>query len=139
MSDHRDLSDTEFLEALERCSLPKEYFNHEAHLRLAWLILQEYGLDRALWQVPRYIKNYVRHLGATDKYHHTLTVAAVYMIHSLRAVKDVKDFDDLLQSFPKLKSDFKSLVFRHYSQDRFNHHLARSQYISPDLIAFRTE
>lgn len=33
------MNDQEFLEGFERCSIPREKWSHEAHLRMAWLYL----------------------------------------------------------------------------------------------------
>lgn len=42
-----DWSDEAFLQDFEACSFPAALFDHEAHLRLAWLYLQQVTIDAA--------------------------------------------------------------------------------------------
>jgi hypothetical protein len=74
------MTDDEFLRALERCELPESDFGHAAHVRAAYLYLQEADFIGALERIRRAIRNYARHLGKPDRYHETITVAYVALI-----------------------------------------------------------
>jgi hypothetical protein len=71
------MTDEEFLRALERCELAERDFGHAAHVRAAYLYLQEGDFVAALDRIRRAIRNYARHLGKPDRYHETITVAYV--------------------------------------------------------------
>jgi hypothetical protein len=74
------MTDEEFLRALERCELPERDFGHAAHVRAAYLYLQEGDFVAALERIRRAIRNYARHLNKPDRYHETITVAYVALI-----------------------------------------------------------
>ena len=74
------MTDPEFLRALENCELPETEFAHAAHVRAAYLYLQEYDFAEALKRIRGTIRNYVRHLGKPDRYHETITVAYLAII-----------------------------------------------------------
>ena len=75
------LTDLQFITQFEDLSLDPGYFNHLGHLRLAWLYLLEHDLDTALDRVCCGIKAYAESLGASDKFHYTLTDAIVRIEH----------------------------------------------------------
>jgi hypothetical protein len=74
------VSDEAFLRALERCELPESEFGHAAHVRAAYLYLQDGDFAQALARVRSAIRDYARHLGKSDRYHETITVAYVALI-----------------------------------------------------------
>ena len=74
------MTDQEFLRALESCALPECDFGHVAHVRAAYLYLQEADFAGALERIRGTILNYVKHLGSPDRYHETITVAYVALI-----------------------------------------------------------
>jgi len=74
------MTDQEFLRALENCELAEADFGHTAHVRAAYLYLQESDFTTALERTRRAIRNYAAHLGKPDRYHETITVAYVALI-----------------------------------------------------------
>jgi hypothetical protein len=74
------MTDQEFLRALENCALPERDFGHAAHVRAAYLYLQDSDFAGALERIRRAIRNYAKHLGKPDRYHETITVAYVALI-----------------------------------------------------------
>jgi hypothetical protein len=75
------MTDAEFLLALESCELPEAAFGHAAHVRAAYLYLQDGDFVLALTRMRRAIRNYTSHLGKPGRYHETITVAFVALIH----------------------------------------------------------
>ena len=77
------MNDEEFLSALESCRLPEREFDHGAHVRAAYLYLYLCRGDfaRALLDIRQVIRNYAGHHGKGDRYHETITVACVALIH----------------------------------------------------------
>ncbi len=74
------MTDAEFLRALESCELPEKEFGHAAHVRAAYLYLQQADFAGTLERIRRAIRNYAGHLGQPDRYHETITVAYVALI-----------------------------------------------------------
>jgi len=59
MENHNDLSDFEFEKQFENCELNPSMFSHEAHLRLVWIHIRNYGVEKALQNVPLQLQNFV--------------------------------------------------------------------------------
>ncbi len=74
------MTDREFLQALESCQLAESQFGHAAHVRAAYLYLQQSDFAVALDRIRRAIRNHASHLGKPDRYHETITVAYVALI-----------------------------------------------------------
>lgn len=136
MKNHFDLSDKNFVASFSNGSLDPKLFSHEAHLRLAWLHINAEGLEPALVNIPQQIQNYVSALGASDKYHHTLTIAAIRTVNHFKLKSKSDNFIDFIAEFPRLKSHFKELIAQHYSIDIFTLEKAKRDYLEPDLLSF---
>lgn len=136
LNDHFDLSDEEFERAFKNCTLSPDLFTHEAHLRLAWIHLQKVGPEKAPTIVCDQITAFVEYLGAQDKYHQTVTVAAVMIVHHFMQHTDVDNFSDFILQFPQLKTNLKGLIAAHYSVDIFQLEEAKVHYVEPDVIPF---
>jgi N-formylglutamate deformylase len=122
------LSDQEFLYQFEHHSLPGSEFNHQAHIRLAMLYLASNSLPVALQQLIQGIRSYAAALGAKEKFHFTLTVAATLLI--AEAIADAKAESLLLskvQDLPQQLASYYSFALLHSS-------MARQQWCAPDLM-----
>ncbi|WP_268124456.1 hypothetical protein [Roseivirga pacifica] len=133
---HYKFSDEVFEAEFAQKTLSAVHFTHEAHLRLAWIHLQKYGLQKAQEHLTEQIKAYAENLGIYDKYNETLTIAAIRMVEHFRLRKPTDSFPELLAEFPQLKTDFKALLESHYSFDVFKNKEARARFIEPDLLQF---
>jgi hypothetical protein len=129
-------NDALFLEQLADCTLPPALFNHEGHLRLAWLQIRRSGIQNAVDIVCRQIKNYAASLGAPGKYNTTLTVAAVKAVYHFMLKEEGSDFNSFITLHPRLKTSFKELMAAHYSFDIYHSPAARMAYAEPDLLPF---
>lgn len=133
---HNQLTDSNFIKQFKNGSLNPQIFNHEAHLRLAWLYIDKFGLKKAEKDVQKQLQDFVKIVGAKDKYHKTLTIVAIRTVNHFMQKFETNNFTDFINEFPQLKSDFKELVNTHYSFNIFNSERARSEYIAPDLLPF---
>ena len=113
---HGHLTDNEFTLSFENCELDPSLFTHEAHLRLAWIHIHKYGIEQAEQNVSNAIKKFVNHVGAQDKYHHTLTIAAVKTVYHFYQKYEAENFFDFISEYPRIQNDFKSLIDAHYSR-----------------------
>ncbi|WP_374582599.1 hypothetical protein [Pseudoduganella sp.] len=111
------MDDQTFLRSLENCTLPAQQFNHAGHLRLACLYLAQHPLDEAVARTCATIRAYARHLGAADKYHATITVALVRLVHALG---------------PAALDDARAVLALHYSPELLASPAARAAFAAPD-------
>ena len=136
MNSHFDLSDHAFEKQFSDCTLNPELFTHEAHIRLAWIHIKQYGADQAADNICGQLLNFVKKLGSTDKYNKTLTVAAIKTVNHFIGRTDAADFSEFIFLFPQLKYRFKELIATHYGMDIYHSENAKQEYLEPDLLAF---
>ena len=136
MKTHCSLTDDQFLHQLQMATLDVAFFNHEAHLRLAWIQLKRHDNKNAISKTCTLIQNYVQVLGAMDKFNKTLTVAAVEAVAHFMQKTEVRSFEVFIEANPQLTLNFKGLLQTHYSFDIFSSTSAKSDYLAPDLVLF---
>jgi len=136
MEKHWDYTDAEFEQLFNTCKLPPSEFSHEAHLRLAYINIDKYGIEQAEENIQNQLKKFVAFAKAKDKYHTTLTIAAIRAIHHFMHKSKSDNFHGFLFEFPTLKYNFKELMATHYSFDIFNSTKAKVEFLEPDLIPF---
>ncbi|NNC70422.1 MAG: hypothetical protein HKN90_06335, partial [Flavobacteriaceae bacterium] len=73
---HHLLTNDEFEEKFESCTLPAPYFTHEAHLRLAYIHIKKHGVKQAIKNVSRQIINFDTKYGDGTKFNKRLTIAS---------------------------------------------------------------
>ena len=122
------MTDRDFIAAFETCTLPSDAFSHRQHVRLAWLYLREAPLLAAL---PRFIdslKRYAASLGASGKYHETITYAFMFLIHERMSRADAETFDDFADANADL---FGPILERYYRRETLASDLARATFVMP--------
>lgn len=136
MEKHQLLEDQDFVKQFKQGTLAPELFSHEAHLRLAWIYITQFGVEKAIRKINMQLLNYVTSLGASDKYNKTLTIAAIKAVdHFVRKSKS-DNFQDFILEFPRLKFNFRELLAFHYKVDIFNSKIAKTKFLEPDLLPF---
>lgn len=136
MEKHFNLTDSEFEKQFENCELDPSEFSHEAHLRLAWIHINKYGIEKAIHNVQAQLLNFVKHAGAEGKYNKTLTIAALKAVYHFMLKSKSENFNDFIAEFPRLKTNFKDLINSHYGIDVFNSEKAKKKFLEPDLLPF---
>lgn len=109
------LSDEEFFAAFLECTLAPASFDHMAHLRIAWLMLQRFPLDRAINHTCHGIARLAAQFGVPDKFHRTLSEALVRLIHARLDGRPDGTWDGFLQCNPDIRMDARGLLSRYYS------------------------
>ncbi len=136
MEKHFELSDQEFEKLFESCELEPSLFSHEAHLRLAWIHLNKYGMDKSLKNIQKQLLRFATLAGDPGKYNKTLTIAAIKAVHHFMLKSESATFKEFIVEFPRLKYNFRDLMDAHYGIDIFNSEEARTRYLEPDLLPF---
>ena len=135
MKDHFDLTDDEFFDQMETGILRKKYFSHSAHLRLAWIHIEKFGPKAAEDTIATQIKNYVTRIGMGDKFNLSLTIACVRILQHYIDLSRAKSFMDLINRYPELQNDFRSVLAQYYSDIVFSE-AAKHKFIEPDRQPF---
>ncbi|HKV60556.1 MAG TPA: hypothetical protein VJO16_01470 [Candidatus Acidoferrum sp.] len=125
-------SDEEFLRSFEDLSFPADLFHHREHIRVAWLYLKASDATHASERMSEGIRRFANHHGATQKYHHTLTLAWMRLVAA--AVVETQEsfaFEQFLAAHPEL-TDTKFLD-KFYSKELLQSAAAREGWVEPDL------
>ncbi len=127
----RAWSDEDFLRAFEELSFPADQFHHREHLRVAWLYLKSSDAARAAERMCAGILRFANHHGATQKYHHTLTMFWMRLVALALVETPEGAFEGFLAAHPELCD--KNLPPKYYSQDLLQTLAAREGWVEPDL------
>ena len=130
------MTDEELLAAFESCSLSREQWTHEAHVRVAYLYLTRLDSRQAMHHMREGIRRLNQSLGTPERldrgYHETITRASMCLIEA--AVLD-SDPHRTSCEFCEAHSELlePSILARFYSDERLMTHEAKSAYVPPDL------
>ena len=133
---YRTISDVTFMQAFEDTSLPFEDWTHQAHLRMAYNYIMEYGWEEAAAHIKRGIRKYNEQHKEKVKvgYHETITM--FYVRQVAKAIQDyaVKDatFEDFIADSSNQFLTERHLLYEYYSDERINSKEAAQTYILPD-------
>jgi hypothetical protein len=125
-------SDEEFLRAFEDLSFPADLFHHREHIRVAWLYLKTFDATCAAEKMSAGIRRFANHHGATQKYHHTLTLAWMRLVAAaLVETPEGYAFEQFINAHPELKDT--KLLDKYYSKELLQSAPAREGWVEPDL------
>jgi hypothetical protein len=124
----------EFVEQFETCTLPPAQFHHRNHVRLAWIFLEEMPLLDALARFRTSLQRYAASLGASAKYHETITFAFLFLIHERMQREPSGTFDEFADANPDL---FGPVLSRYYTEEALASDFARRVFVLPDALSTR--
>jgi hypothetical protein len=125
-------SDEDFLRAFEDLSFPADLFHHPEHIHVAWLYLKSSDATRAAERMSEGIRRFANHHGATQKYHHTLTLAWIRLVAAaLVETPEGCTFEQFITAQPQLKDT--NLLAKYYSKELLQTATAREAWVEPDL------
>jgi hypothetical protein len=118
------------------CTLPKEQWNHSAHVKVAYLHLQRHTLDETIPILRAGIKALNKAHGVVDTptrgYHETMTQAWLRVIAAkINQSVPADSAETFLQSQPQLRQS--NLLQTYYSQPWLMSAEAKAQFVEPDL------
>jgi hypothetical protein len=126
------MTDEEFVRAFESCELPNERFHHRDHVRLTFLYLRRGNCAEATAKLAAGIRRYANHLGASAKYHETLTVAWTRLVDkAMQETPELESFDEFVARHVALLD--KNSIGLYYSPGRLAEAEARTRWVEPDL------
>jgi hypothetical protein len=127
-----DLSDEVLVEGFESTALPAERFNHAAHVRVAWYYLRSCSVLEAMARFAAGIRRFADSKGAATKYHETITIAYLLIIHErLDGARSLT-----WESFAERNADLfdRALLSRYYSDQLLTSERARDGFVLPDRV-----
>lgn len=136
MEAHLKLSDQVFAQQFRDCTMDPKIFSHEAHLRLAWIHINNYGIDKACNNICKQLKQFDRTFGDGTKFNKTLTIAAIRAVYHFMLKSSSDDFLGFKSEFPRLFTDLKGLLDQHYGFDIYHSEEAKNFYLQPDILPF---
>jgi hypothetical protein len=127
-------ADRKFRAEFESCEFPPSEFNHEAHLRLAYVYLVEYEPEAAQNVMRQALLSYIKaHDVPPTKFHETLTRSWILAVKHFMNKSASASFEEFAaQSQPLLDS---KVMLAHYSPETLYSEDARLSYVEPDLTA----
>ena len=128
--------DSKFRTAFEACSVAPSEFNHEAHVRLAYIYLVEGDTDSAVRKMRESLLAFLQHNGIPPgKFHETLTRAWVLAVRHFMDISGNKSGSvsaaDFIARNPELLDS--KIMLTHYSASVLFSADARESFVEPDL------
>ena len=127
------LTDREFVEAFENCTLRPEHFHHADHVRLAWLYLKQFDGAAAERRFREGLVKLAAHFGVPEKFHLTITLAWLRAVQERIVPGGESTFEDWITGHPELLD--KNLLLDYYSKERLASLEARVSWLEPDRKA----
>jgi len=130
------VDDAVHLRQFEDQSLPRDAWNHRAHLKVAYLYLTRFQFDESLRRMRAGVRAYNAAHGIvetpTGGYHDTITCAWMQLVHvTLQQFGPADSADAFFDSQSQLNSQRTLLLF--YSRDLLMSAEARATFVAPDL------
>jgi hypothetical protein len=126
------VSDEDFLRAFVETRLTPEQFDHRAHVRAAWLLLNRYPVEDAVEQMCTGILRFAIQFGAREKYHRTLSEALMRLMAASPHIHAT--WDEFTRTQQGLMQDVRALLAEHYSPERLHSLAARENFVTPDRL-----
>lgn len=127
------MSEAEFIEAFESCTLPAAQFRHADHVRLAWLYLRDKPAGAALEAFCTGLKRFATANGKPGLYHETITWAYLLLIRERRERMACNhSWEEFCSANADLLSWKDSILKRYYREATLKSELARRVFVLPD-------
>lgn len=127
-----NLSDDQFIAAMEQLHIPDSNFHHRDHIRLAWAYLRNSDLPLAEQKISACIRRFAAHNNAPHKYHHTITLAWMRIVAAaMRLTPSICTFDEFAAAHPFLFDP--RLPWSFYSAAFLSSEASRTVWVNPDL------
>jgi len=129
------MTDQEFIERFENCTLPAEGFHHRDHVKVVWLYLRRYPLIETLTRFSESLKRFATANGKPNLYHETITWAYAFLINErMERNGRAESWEEFAARNADL-FDWKNSVLRSfYREETLRSDRARKTFIFPDKL-----
>ncbi|PKH03725.1 hypothetical protein CXF72_04900 [Psychromonas sp. MB-3u-54] len=113
--------------------MPGADFNHQAHLRLAYVYLVDNDTDSSMQRMKMSLKRFIEHNRIDPtKYHETITTAWVLVVnHFMNKSEGSNSADQLMSQNPEMLEE--KTMMTHYSAEVLFSNEARNTFVEPNL------
>ncbi|MEQ9562702.1 MAG: hypothetical protein RLN69_09295 [Woeseiaceae bacterium] len=118
---------------LEAGLIDPEQFDHQAHVFVAWSYLAEYPLAESIQRFTAALRRLTVKLGASDKYHETITWFYLIEIEKRRNAETSRSWPAFVLENADLLRRGGDVLRQHYSPALLASPLAREKFVLPDL------
>ena len=126
------MTDDELLRRFEEVRLPAGSFDHEAHVRTAFLCLKKYGFIDGLGRYRTGLKQFAIRAGVPDKYHETVTCALLVLIQErIMQAADDQDWPTFVAENPDLLIWKGGPLVDDYDEEILSSDAARRTFLLP--------
>lgn len=126
------MTEDELVADFEAGSLPPARFGHVEHVRLAWHYLDRAPLLVAAQRFREGLRRYTRIIGVPEKYHETVTLAWLFLIHERRVRTPGADWETFRRGNPDLFDPAARPLAAYYRDETLADPLARRSFLLPD-------
>jgi hypothetical protein len=130
MTSAATLSHEELTRRFEDGSLAPGAFKHHEHMRVAWWMLREEPLMPAMRRFCDAIQHFVRTHGLERKYHETISIALLLLIHE--GMLPDESFESFEQRNRELFEDAYGVLARYYDWTTLDSDDARARFLLPE-------
>ena len=127
-----ELNDDAFLKAFVDLSLDPLSFNHEAHVRLAWVHLSRFNLNQSIEKYNHGLKRLTKLYGLDGKYHETISWFFMIIINERRTLTLSNDFTIFKNENPDLFDSKSGILQQYYPKDVLASDFARRTFVLPN-------
>ena len=121
-----------FRAAFEAQTITPPQFNHEAHVRLAYIYLVEHDVESAVQRMRAALLNFIEHNGIPrSKFHETITRAWVLAVRHFMDRSASSSSTDFIAKNQELLDG--KIMLTHYSASVLFSSNARASFVEPDL------
>ncbi len=125
-------ADRQFLRDFEAFAVSPADFNHEAHVRLAYVYLAEAGVESAVERMRDALVAFLAHHQLPpSKFHETLTRSWILAVNHFMNKAGSASSSDFIARHPALLDG--KIMLTHYSAQVLFSDEARAAFIEPDL------
>ena len=117
----------------EDCTLPREAWNHRAHLAVATWYLFHLPREAATERIREGIQRFNASLGNTKGYHETITLAWIALV--ARLLREAPPERSVVELANEVAARFgvPDYLLRHFIKERLFSDFARREWVDPDL------
>jgi hypothetical protein len=121
------------VKAFDSGNVDPQYFDHEAHIRVAWCYLQTFPAAMAIARFTEALRSLTVRLGMAQKYHETISWFFMIVIADRQARSPTSDWETFKKQNRDLLEEGSALLKRHYSTDCLDSMDARQRFVLPNL------
>ena len=118
--------------AFEAGEIDVDAFDHEAHVYVAWLYLEQFPPEQAADRFCAALRRLTERLGLSGKYHETISRFFLQLIADRRDAAPGDAWPAFRRKNEDLCSGAAALLDRHYSRELLSSDRARVEYVTPD-------